>query len=164
LPHLTVTVQDGEICVGARADGEWADAYRPVLGYWQRSPAESPVVDGVLHTGDIGSVSDDGFVSIHDRKNLLILRGGANVYPAEVERVINGFDGVAASAVLGVADERLGQRVVAVVEGAVDVEALLEFCRSQLAKYKVPERVVVVDAMPRNSMGKIQRPPLLDLF
>jgi len=162
LPHLDVTVDDGEICVGARADGEWAGVYRPVLGYWQRDA--TPVIDGVLHTGDLGSVSDDGFVTVTDRKNLMILRGGANVYPAEVERVINAFDGVVASAVLGVPDDRLGQRVVAVVEGSVDVDALLERCRAELAKYKVPERVVLVDAMPRNSMGKVQRPQLLELF
>jgi acyl-CoA synthetase (AMP-forming)/AMP-acid ligase II len=137
-----------------------------MLGYWRRD--EDPVVDGVLHTGDIGELDADGFVHIRDRKNLVILRGGANVYPAEVERVVNAATGVAASAVLGIPDERLGQRVVAVLEplpGAdVDVAALAGHCAANLAKYKVPERFVIVDTLPRNSMGKIQRRQLEQLF
>ena len=159
LPHLAVTVDAGEICIAPQSSGAWRDVYRPALGYWGRT--DGAVVDGVLHTGDIGTIDDAGFVHIRDRKNLLILRGGANVYPAEVERVVNAGPGVAASAVLGVPDERLGQRVVAVVEAApgatIDADELTRHCASQLAKYKVPERFVIVDVLPRNSMGKIQR-------
>jgi long-chain acyl-CoA synthetase len=165
LPHLDVSVLDDEICIGPRHDGPWADLYRPMLGYWNRD--ESPVVDGVLHTGDIGSVSE-GWLQVRDRKNLVILRGGANVYPAEVERVINGVSGVAASAVVGVFDDRLGERVVAAVElvagATVDAAVLDQVCRENLAKYKVPERFVFVSAFPRNSMGKIQRRAVADLF
>ena len=91
----------------------------------------------------------------------MIIRGGANVYPAEVERVLHEAPGVAACAVLGVADERLGERVVAWWSGRrarpVDEEAVREHCLANLAKYKVPERFVVVDAFPRNAMGKIVR-------
>ena len=91
----------------------------------------------------------------------MILRGGANVYPAEVERVLNDVPGVAASAVLGVPDERLGERVVAIVEpmadAVIDADAVRAHCLANLAKYKVPERFVVVDAFPRNAMGKILR-------
>ena len=94
----------------------------------------------------------------------MIIRGGANVYPAEVERVLLEAPGVAACAVIGVADERLGERVVAVVElspgAAIDADAVREHCLANLAKYKVPERFTVVDALPRNAMGKIIRKDL----
>ena len=101
--------------------------YRTMLGYWGRPEATAEALaGGVLHTGDLGEVGDDGYLRIRDRKSLLILRGGANVYPAEVERVLLEAPGVAACAVLGVPDERLGERVVAVVEadGPLDEEAV----------------------------------------
>ena len=91
--------------------------YRPLLGYWNRPEAsEAVLAGGVLHTGDVGFVDDDGWLHVRDRKNLVIVRGGANVYPAEVERVLHAIDGVAGGAVTGVDDERLGERVVAAVE------------------------------------------------
>ena len=169
LPHLRVDAPAGELRVAAVADGPWRAIYRPMLGYWNRPDASAEtVVDDVLHTGDIGEVDDDGYVHVRDRKNLMILRGGANVYPAEVERIVNAAPGVGASAVLGVADERLGQRVVAVVEPApgadIDVDEVVRHCVANLAKYKVPERFVVLASLPRNSMGKVQRRQLTDLF
>ena len=173
LPHLEVRVigtdgaavargETGEVTIGAAGSGPWAGQYRTMLGYWQRPEATAAaLVDGVLHTGDIGSVDADGYLSIRDRKSLVIIRGGANVYPAEVERVMQEVGGVAASAVVGIADERLGERVVAIVERTpgrdVDVAALREHCAANLARYKIPERFVVVDALPRNPMGKISR-------
>ena len=88
-----------------------------MLGYWER-PDESAkaLAGGELHTGDVGFLDDDGYLHLRDRKSLVIIRGGANVYPAEVERVLLEAPGVVASAVFGVPDERLGERVVAVVE------------------------------------------------
>ncbi|WP_426571435.1 class I adenylate-forming enzyme family protein [Aquihabitans sp. McL0605] len=162
LPHLDVRIIDGEVCV-VPAPGD--DRYPFTLGYWQRPDATAELLaGGVLHTGDIGFLDDDGYLHLRDRKSLVILRGGANVYPAEVERVLQEVDGIAASAVIGVPDERLGERVVAVVEVSdsteVDLDALREHCLGQLAKYKVPERFVVVDALPRNAMGKIVRTEL----
>ena len=122
----------------------------------------------MLHTGDLGFVDDDGYLHIRDRKSLVILRGGANVYPAEVERVLHEIDGVVACAVVGVADDRLGERVVAAVELApgatVTGEQLTAHCLANLARYKVPERWVFVDEFPRNSMNKIQRTELPKLF
>lgn len=174
LPHLEVTLADdtdgmGEICLSATSSGPYAGAYRPPLGYWNRPEASVSLAEGgVVHTGDIGFVDDDGWLHVRDRKNLVILRGGANVYPAEVERVLHSIDGVAGSAVLGVPDERLGERVVAAVEldaGAiVDPAQLLERCSEELARYKVPERIEFVDALPRNSMGKVNRTVLGDIF
>ena len=165
LPHLAVRIADpvdgaGEICVGP-AD----DRYRLMLGYWGKPDATAEALaGGELHTGDVGFLDDEGNLHVRDRKSLLIIRGGANVYPAEVERVLQEAPGVAACAVLGVPDERLGERVVAVVEpepGAeVDDGAVRAHCEANLAKYKVPERFVVVDTFPRNAMGKIIRKDL----
>jgi acyl-CoA synthetase (AMP-forming)/AMP-acid ligase II len=93
------------------------------------------------------------------RKSQIIIRGGANVYPAEVERVLVEAPGVGACAVVGVPDERLGERVGAAIEPAagadVDLVKVLDHCRQSLAAYKVPERVVIVERLPRNQMGKV---------
>ena len=165
LPHLRVRIaDDGQICLSA-AD----DRYRPMLGYWDRPSATAEaLVDGELRTGDVGFLDDGGFLHVRDRLSLLIIRGGANVYPAEVERVFAEFPGVAASAVLGVPDERLGERVMALVEpvaGAdLDLDALQRHLEANLARYKVPERIVVVEAFPRNAMGKIVRKDLPGLL
>ena len=156
LPHLAVSIDDGEICVGA-AD----DRYRTMLGYLDRPDATAATLaGGVLRTGDIGELDDGGYLHVRDRKSLVIIRGGANVYPAEVERVLGEAPGVRACAVVGIPDERLGERVAAVVEGAVDVDEVIAHCRVQLARYKVPERLAVVDALPRNAMGKVVRAEL----
>jgi long-chain acyl-CoA synthetase len=160
LPHLAVRVVDGEVCVGP-APGD--DRYRTMLGYWQRPEATAEALaGGELHTGDLGELGDDGYLRIRDRKSLLIVRGGANVYPAEVERVLLEAPGVTACAVVGVPDERLGERVAAVVEtsGAFDEDAVRAHCLAALARYKVPERFAVVDSLPRNAMGKIVRADL----
>ncbi|MDP1795522.1 MAG: AMP-binding protein [Acidimicrobiales bacterium] len=156
LPHLDVQIVDAEICV-APAD----DRYQPMLGYWNRDSSET-LRNGVLHTGDVGFIDDDGYLHVRDRKALLIIRGGANVYPAEVERVLQEVDGVVASAVIGVADERLGERVVALIEESFDIDedVLRAHCEANLAKYKVPERFVFVEKFPRNAMNKIIRKEL----
>lgn len=180
LPHLAVSIRDaegrvlapgetGEICIGAVDAGPWAGQYRPMLGYRDREDAtRDALAGGVLHTGDIGFVDADDVLHVRDRKNLMIVRGGSNVYPAEVERVLHEVPGVAACAVLGLADDRLGERVVAAIEpepgASVSTTALTEHCRESLANYKVPERFVMVDAFPRNAMGKIERKKLAELF
>ena len=173
LPHLDVRILDdarrpvaprevGEICLAPMADGPYAGVYRPPVGYWNRPGATAATfADGLVHTGDVGLLDGNGWLHIRDRKNLVIVRGGANVYPAEVERVLHAIDGVAGSAVTGVADDRLGERVEAAVEldeGAeLTEDDILVRCRGQLARYKVPERVAIVEALPRNAMGKVDR-------
>lgn len=175
LPHLAVRIagedgatlppgEAGEICIGP-AD----DRYRTMLGYWQRPDATTEtLVGGELRTGDVGFLDDDGHLHVRDRKSLVILRGGANVYPAEVERVMLDHPAIAAGAVLGVPDERLGERVAAVVEAAagaeLDVEDVRAHLLANLARYKVPEHITVVDALPRNAMGKIARTELPELL
>jgi O-succinylbenzoic acid--CoA ligase len=169
LPHLAIHVVDDEICIAPQSDGEWAGVYRPMLGYWQRDDATAETLrGGMLHTGDLGFVDDDGFLHIRDRKSLLIIRGGGNVYPAEIERVLHELPEVEACAVVGIPDERLGERVAVAVhlrDGATVGETELRaHCSANLAKYKVPERWLFVDGFPRNSMGKIQRRDLPALF
>ena len=179
LPHIQVTIRDddgnalapgesGEVCVEAVDEGPWAGVYTPMLGYWRRPDATADAIrKGRLHTGDIGRLDERGFLTIVDRKNLMILRGGANIYPAEIERVLHEDDRVEACAVVGVPDERLGERVAAWVQVApgetLEPRELLEHCRERLAKYKVPEKIELIDAMPRNAMNKIVRrelPPI----
>ena len=172
LPHLRVFTSPagdgaaaeglGELCVTGRDDGPWAGVYRPMLGYWDDPQATArALAGGVLATGDLGTVSDDGQVSVRDRSKLVIVRGGANVYPAEVERVIGAHAGAVASAVFATADTRLGSRVAAVVQArgpGLDVDDLRRHCLARLARYKVPETWhVTTGPLPRNAMGKIDR-------
>jgi acyl-CoA synthetase (AMP-forming)/AMP-acid ligase II len=141
-----------------------------MLGYWRRPEATREALrDGRYHTGDLGCFAEDGNLYVRGRRNDLILRGGANVYPAEVERVLEEHPGVARAAVLGVPDERLGERVVAVVQAAEGAGALAEgllraFCGERLARYKVPDRIALVAALPRNAMGKVRKRELRALF
>jgi acyl-CoA synthetase (AMP-forming)/AMP-acid ligase II len=121
-----------------------------------------------MPTGDIGSVDAEGWLTVLDRLRVLIVRGGANVYPAEVERVLLAHEGVAGAAVFGVPDPRLGERVAALVElaasASVTVDDLRKDCTQQLAKYKVPDHWRVVERLPRNAMGKIVRTELPGLL
>jgi acyl-CoA synthetase (AMP-forming)/AMP-acid ligase II len=164
LPHLEVTIDPstpgeagGEVVVAAARSGRWAGVWRPALGYWGRG--EEPL--DVLRTGDVGELDDHGRHVIHERLSSVVLRGGANVYPAEVERVLRALSDVADAVVVGLPDERLGQTVHAVVElergSARAGEELVEECRLQLARYKTPERIVVVGDIERNALGKPNR-------
>jgi acyl-CoA synthetase (AMP-forming)/AMP-acid ligase II len=174
LPHLLVRALDeagdpmptgelGELSVCAAEDGPWAGTWTPMLGEW-RDGAVAAGPSGPLRTGDLGTIDSDGWLSVRDRRKLVVVRGGANVYPAEVERVLLTLPGVESAAVFGVPDDRLGERVAALVQptadGEVSIEALIEGCRAELAKYKVPDRWGVVPALPRNAMGKVIRPAL----
>lgn len=175
-PHLAVTVRDeegrplppgaeGEICVAAAVEGDFAGCYTPMLGYWRQPEATAAAVSGnVLHTGDVGMLDEDGFLYVLDRRTDLIVRGGANVYPAEVERVVEQDGRVADVAVLGREHPRLGEEVVAVVEVApgasVTAADLAAHCAQRLARYKVPAAWYAVEGFPRNAMGKIVKPTL----
>jgi len=159
----------GEICVAPATRGPWAGVYTPMLGYWNKPDETAKALrNGVYHSGDLGFIDERGDLYIRGRRNELILRGGANVYPAEVERVLAEHPAVAASAVLGRPDTRLGQRVVAAVQlaaaAAATADELAAFTRERLARYKVPEQIVFVPALPRNAMGKVVKRELESLF
>jgi len=159
----------GEICVAPARSGRFAGVYTPMLGYWGRPEETAEALrHGVYRTGDLGMLDPDGTLYIRGRKKELILRGGANVYPAEIERVLHSDPRVRACAVVGKSDPRLGERVVAFVELVPDTEASSEElrarCAEELARYKVPEEFRFVTAMPRTAMGKIRKPELRALL
>jgi acyl-CoA synthetase (AMP-forming)/AMP-acid ligase II len=160
----------GEITVRAARGGPYASVYTPMLGYWRKPEATREALrDGRYHTGDLGELAADGNLYIRGRRNELILRGGANVYPAEVERALQEHADIEFAAVFGVPDERLGQRVVAVVQPkpgrtAPPEDALRAFCTERIARYKVPDRIAPIAALPRNAMGKLLKRNLRDLF
>ncbi len=176
LPHLDVAAYDesgqrrpagstGELRIGPAAAGEWAGAWTPALGEW-RDGGVVPTVTAPVATGDIGSVDAGGWLSVVERKKLVIVRGGANVYPAEVERVIRRHPAVAEVAVFGVPDERLGEKVAALVllGERADLGELRALAERHLARYKVPELWSEVDRFPVNAMGKIIRTSLPGLL
>ncbi len=132
-------------------------------GYWQmpEKTAEEFTADGFFKTGDVGKVDAEGYVTIVGRSKDLIISGGFNVYPAEIESYINEMPGVAESAVVGVPHPDFGEVGVAVVTArpgaALDAERIVASLKSSLANFKVPKRCFVVDELPRNAMGKVQK-------
>lgn len=132
-------------------------------GYWQmpEKTAEEFTADGFFKTGDVGRIDAQGYVTIVGRSKDLIISGGYNVYPAEVEGFVNALSGVLESAVVGVPDADFGEVGVAVVVpkpgAALDGAALLAQLKATLAKFKVPKRCYVVADLPRNAMGKVQK-------
>ena len=131
-------------------------------GYWNRAAATAEtLVGGWLHTGDIGFQDEDGFYFVHDRIKDMVVSGGENVYPAEVENAIQGCPGVADVAVIGVPDNKWGEAVKAliVVDGDIQPapEAVIAWARERIAAYKVPKTVDFIDALPRNPSGKVLR-------
>jgi acyl-CoA synthetase (AMP-forming)/AMP-acid ligase II len=161
----------GEICIRAAQTGEWAGIYTPMLSYWKR-PEETATTlrGGWLHTGDIGVMNSDGDIFIKDRLKELIIRGGANIYPAEIERVLAADPRVRDAAVVGKPDPRLGEVVTAFIELAPDIspspaleEELRAACASQLARYKIPEVWRFMPDMPRNAMNKIIKARLREI-
>ena len=170
LPGCHIEVQDkeggalppgeiGEVCV--RGDGV-------MRGYW-RNPAatESALRDGWLRTGDLGYSDADGYLYLVDRINDVLIRGGQNVYPAEIERVLGAQRGVADAAVVGAPSEEWGEVPVAfvVAEGEeVSAASLVKACASELASYKRPVRIEFVSEIPRSAAGKILRRKLRERF
>jgi len=141
----------GEICIKSPAN---------MLGYWKRDEATaSTLIDGWVHTGDAGYKDDDGYVFVQDRIKDMIVSGGENVYPAEVESALHGIEGIADVAVIGVPDDRWGEAVKACVvlkPGAnLTAEQIITAAKQKIAGYKVPKSVDFLDMLPRNPSGKI---------
>lgn len=129
------------------------------LGYWreQAKTAASFTDDGWFVTGDVGSIDDEGRVTLAGRQSDMIISGGLNIYPKEIEAVLDAVDGVVESAVVGVPDPDFGEAVVAVVVGAADESSLRAACEASLARFKHPRRYTTVESLPRNAMGKVQK-------
>ena len=142
-------------------------------GYWQmpEKTREEFTADGFFRTGDLGRRDADGYIVIVGRSKDLIITGGLNVYPKEIEEIVDAMPGVVESAVFGVAHEDFGEAVTAAVvrqnneAGAALSEAgIITAIKSSLANFKVPKRVHFVDDLPRNAMGKVQKKALREQF
>src|SRR5207249_2654230 len=143
----------GEIC--CRSKGV-------MLGYWNAPEATADTLrNGWLHTGDIGRVDEDGFLFVVDRKKDLIIRGGFNVFPRDVEDALVEHPAVAMAGVVGRPDRAKGEEVVAFVSltpgATVTPEALIEFTKGKLSAYKYPREVHIVQAVPLTPVGKVDR-------
>ncbi len=139
-------------------------------GYWnlpEKTAAEFRP-DGFFITGDLGKQSEDGYVTIVGRDKDLIISGGLNVYPKEVEEVLDQMRGIAESAVIGLPHRDFGEAVTAVVvlsgEIPIDQELVTKKASEKLAKFKIPKKVIFIDALPRNGMGKVQKNILRDRY
>jgi malonyl-CoA/methylmalonyl-CoA synthetase len=165
LPGVSLRVQsdDGQTLGVGDVGGIQVKGPNVFGGYWQmpEKTREEFTPDGYFKTGDVGRFDHDGYVSIVGRSKDLIISGGYNVYPAEIEGVINALPGVAESAVVGVPDADFGEVGVAIViakPGAtVDPANILQKLKTMLANFKVPKRCYVVADLPRNAMGKVQK-------
>jgi malonyl-CoA/methylmalonyl-CoA synthetase len=173
LPGVELRIADpetGKVLAQGEVGGIEVKGPNVFQGYWQmpEKTASEFRVDGFFITGDMGRVDERGYVSIVGRSKDLIITGGFNVYPAEVEAVIDEIEGVAESAVIGVPHADFGEAVVAVVaphKGAnLDPDLIVAPLADRLAKFKQPKKVYVVDELPRNTMGKIQKNVLRDRF
>jgi fatty-acyl-CoA synthase len=139
-------------------------------GYWRNQEATTAAIDpnGWFRTGDVGWMDAEGFLTISDRVKDMIISGGENVYPAEVENVLFQHPAVAEAAVIGVPDPKWGETVCAVVAlkagQALDLEQLREFAGERLARYKLPRRLEIIAALPRNATGKVLKTDLRKQF
>ena len=165
LPGVQVRVsddKDGECPVG-EIGGIEVKGPNVFSGYWRmpEKTTEEFTADGWFKTGDVGKIDERGYVVIVGRSKDLIISGGYNVYPAEIEGYLNDMAGVAESAVIGVPHPDFGEAGVAVVVGkagsALDSAEMLAELKSKIANFKVPKRIFIVDDLPRNAMGKVQK-------
>jgi len=162
---------DGKLVTEPGVNGEvYTRGPNVMSGYWRRPEATAEAIDadGWFRTGDVAYWDADGCIYICDRVKDMIISGGENIYPAEVESVISKHPAVAEAAVIGVPDEKWGETTLAVVAlkpgQALDIEQLREFAGAQLSRYKLPRRLEVVAALPRNATGKLLKTELRKQF
>jgi acyl-CoA synthetase (AMP-forming)/AMP-acid ligase II len=151
--------QIGELIV--KGDGVMKEYYRN-----PEKTAET-IRNGWLYTGDMAKMDEEGFIFLVDRKKDIIITGGENIYPVEVEDILHNIVQIYDAAVIGIADERLGEIAVAIVDVKpglqITEEEIIEFCKQNLARHKVP-RQVIFDKVPRNPTGKIEKPKLRERY
>jgi len=164
LPHCEIKVADdsGTALPPGEIGEVWVKSGAVMSGYWRRPDATGEVMaDGWYKSGDAAYTDEDGYIYIVDRKKDMIVSGGENIYPAEVEKALAGMEGVADVAVIGVPDDKWGETVMAVVVKAPGAEITADdvtaFARGRIAGFKVPRSVEFVEALPRNASGKILR-------
>lgn len=157
--HLSV----GEI-------GEVLIQGKNVMRGYLNKPEETAktVVNGWLHTGDIGRIDDEGYLSIVGRLKEMIIRGGENIYPKEIEDTLLEVSEVFEAAVIGVSDEKWGEVVWAFISlkpnAECSIDQINQYCKQHLTRYKQPEKVIVLPTLPKNAVGKIDKPKLRGLY
>ena len=165
LPGVGVRIVDGDGTVLPQGTVGAIEVRGPNVfaGYW-RMPEKTRAefsADGWFRTGDVGQIDANGRVRIVGRSKDLVISGGYNVYPAEIEGFLNDLPGVAESAVIGVPHADFGEAVIAIVvaraETPPDPAALIAGLKTRIANFKVPKQIFVVDELPRNTMGKVQK-------
>jgi fatty-acyl-CoA synthase len=171
LTDVKLVGADGAAVDGPGAPGEICCRGPNVMkGYWNRPDATAEAIDGDgwLHTGDVGCFDDEGFLFVVDRVKDMVISGGENVYPAEVEGVLGDHPAIREVAVIGLPDERWGEAVTAVAalkpDTGLTLEDLRQFAGDRLARYKLPLRLELVDALPRNATGKVLKRDLRERF
>jgi len=171
-PHLEIKIVDpgtGETVRRGQAGEFMTKGYSVMLGYWEQPDKTAEAIeDGWMHTGDLGVMHDDGYVEITGRIKDMVIRGGENVYPREIEEFLYTHPDILDAQVIGVPDSKYGEELCAWVrmrEGAepLTAEALREFCTGQLAHYKIPRYVEVVDEFPMTVTGKIRKVEMREL-
>ncbi|WP_374967832.1 AMP-binding protein [Terrabacter sp. BE26] len=165
-PHLEIKIVDpatGETLPRGRAGEFMTKGYSVMLGYWEQPEKTAEAIeDGWMHTGDLGVMHEDGYVEITGRIKDMVIRGGENVYPREIEEFLYTHPDILDAQVIGVPDERYGEELCAWIrmkDGATPLtaESLREFCTGQLAHYKIPRYVEIVDEFPMTVTGKIRK-------
>jgi malonyl-CoA/methylmalonyl-CoA synthetase len=170
LPGVSVRIVDAQDtrCPPGAVGGIEVKGPNVFAGYWNmpEKTREEFTADGWFRTGDVGRISDDGYVEIVGRAKDLIITGGLNVYPKEIEERIDAMDGVLESAVVGVPDPDFGEAVVAIVVAApghhLTEAGVIGALKTEIAGFKVPKRVIFATELPRNAMGKVQKNVLRD--
>ncbi|MFI7102665.1 AMP-binding protein [Streptomyces sp. NPDC050161] len=167
LPHIEVKVVDPAtgVTVPRGGTGELCTrGYSVMLGYWEEPERTAEVIDAArwMHTGDLAVMNDDGYVRIVGRIKDMIIRGGENVYPREIEEFLYSHPKIADVQVVGVPDAKYGEEIAACVilrdaEAPLTLEELTLFCRSRLAHFKIPRRLEILDAFPMTVSGKVRK-------
>ncbi|MGB1458483.1 class I adenylate-forming enzyme family protein [Spongiibacter marinus] len=166
---LKVVDTGGRECAPGEVGEILAKGPQIMQGYWQRPEATADtIVDGWLHTGDAGIIDERGYVFIQDRVKDMIISGGENIYPAEIENLLMSHPEISDVAIIGVPDSRWGEVPLAVVVSAPECEITLAemktFCEGKLAAFKVPKHICFVPGLPRNPSGKILKKELREMF
>ena len=166
--EIRVVREDGTDTAPGEGGEVWVKGPHIMVGYWKRpEDTAEAIVDGWLHTGDVGIMDEDGCVTIVDRVKDMLISGGENVYPAEIENVLLGHEKVADAAVIGIPSEKWGESPLAVIvagDASLAADELIEFCQGKLAPFKAVKAVEFVGEIPRNPSGKILKRELREQF
>ena len=168
--HTEIRVVDdaGQDCAPGEAGEVWVKGAHIMREYWNRPDATAEtLVDGWLRTGDVATMDDEGFVAIQDRIKDMIISGGENVYPAEIEGVLASHPGITEAAVIGQTSAKWGESPLAIVvknDADLSEADVLNYCQGKLARFKQPQAAVFVDEIPRNPSGKILKRLLREQF